>query len=64
MAETETQWRRKYKELEAKAAELLTFLESVPASANETDLATLIDSNRKLLLRITRAVYTIDDRGS
>jgi hypothetical protein len=50
--------------LEAKAAELLVFLESVETSDNESDLATLIDSNRKLRLRITRAVHTIDDRGS
>jgi len=64
MADTEAQWRRRYRELAAKAAEVLALLESVPGSANESDLATLIDSNRKLYIRITRAVRTLEDRGS
>lgn len=64
MTDTEAQWRRRYKELEAKAAEMLALLESVPASHNESDLATLIDSNRKLCIRITRAVQTLQDRGN
>ena len=61
---TEEQWRRRHAELEAKAAEVEELLRSVPKIHNEGDLATLIDSNRELCLRITRAVRTLDDRGS
>ena len=64
MTDTEAQWRRRYKELEAKAAEMLAFLKSVPASHNESDLATLIDVNDRLRSRILTAVQTIEDRGS
>jgi hypothetical protein len=50
--------------LEAKAAEVLRLIEDVQKSDNESDLATLIDSNNKLRSRIMRAVHTIEDRGS
>ena len=61
---TEEQWIERYKKLESKAAEVLALLESIAVSENESDLASLIDSNNKLNNRIVRAVRTLDDRRS
>jgi hypothetical protein len=61
---TDEERRLWYRELEAKASEVEDLLKSVERSENESDLATLIDSNSILRTRITIAVRTIYGGGS
>ena len=64
MPRTDEERRLWYRELEAKASEVEDLLKSVERSEDESDLATLINSNSILRTRITIAVRTIYGGGS